>query len=410
MLPRLPCSASMFGHASATYSPEAPMLDEQTQGKTADDWKAFLEASPMHLGLGIRLSEVRNLNPAAGTFYAKFLLHILFRDPDLPEVQSTNLTQDEVPNLPIISAEMFYNATDDLHINYWDSHPTLHATGKGYVKAYYWVYGTFTERFDLHNFPYDLQELKVCMRNVRPTHDHQGWYAFWPLPTKGIGEGSSLWTSFTGDLLTKGMGEGSSVWTSFTGNLLDEFTLFEPPISYQSSMSSMGVPHHELTGRDSKHFAVFAIIVQRKPWFFELNVIIVLFVLTSMSFMTARIAADDIADMSSITLTLILTAVAYKFIIADNMPKCSYSTALDKYVLGCFGMMTLVVFENTFAQELRPYMFYVLAVLWTAFNVAALVGRCVLRTAASKAVAAVKLRRFEETSRVDARFIGRKLT
>ena len=45
-------------------------------------------------------------------------------------------------------------------------------------------------------------------------------------------------------------------------------------------------------------------------------------------------------------ITLILTAVAFKFAIADSLPKVSYFTVLDKYMLCSFIFLYLIAVEN----------------------------------------------------------------
>ena len=51
-------------------------------------------------------------------------------------------------------------------------------------------------------------------------------------------------------------------------------------------------------------------------------------------------------DRLSVSLTLMLTAVAYKFIVATLLPQISYLTLLDAYLLCCFALIILVCIEN----------------------------------------------------------------
>ena len=46
------------------------------------------------------------------------------------------------------------------------------------------------------------------------------------------------------------------------------------------------------------------------------------------------------------TLTLILTAVAYKFVVAASLPQASYLTLLDLHVLACFAFLVVNAMEN----------------------------------------------------------------
>jgi hypothetical protein len=51
--------------------------------------------------------------------------------------------------------------------------------------------------------------------------------------------------------------------------------------------------------------------------------------LTSLSF---NIPVVDVADRASVTLTMLLTVVAYKLLLSDSLPSVSYFTLLDWYV------------------------------------------------------------------------------
>lgn len=51
-------------------------------------------------------------------------------------------------------------------------------------------------------------------------------------------------------------------------------------------------------------------------------------------------------DRLSVTLTLILTAVAYKFVVAASLPQVSYLTILDMHVLVCFVFLVANASEN----------------------------------------------------------------
>ena len=57
--------------------------------------------------------------------------------------------------------------------------------------------------------------------------------------------------------------------------------------------------------------------------------------LSLMTFLQFDIDPYDVADRASITLTLVLTAVAYKLVTASMLPAISYLTLLDKFISMC---------------------------------------------------------------------------
>jgi hypothetical protein len=95
----------------------------------------------------------------------------------------------------------------------------------------------------------------------------------------------------------------------------------------------------------------FHATLHRRYSYYIVNVALPLAILTFLAGLSAgaihangmRLATDE---RLSVTLTLLLTAVAYKFIVAAELPQISYLTAMDSYVLCCFFFMFLVTVEN----------------------------------------------------------------
>ena len=79
----------------------------------------------------------------------------------------------------------------------------------------------------------------------------------------------------------------------------------------------------------------------RKAPYFTWNIEMPMGVLTLLTAFTFALPPSDTADRLSLTLTLVLTAVAYKLTVAAVIPVVSYVTALDTYVLGCLFFMVL---------------------------------------------------------------------
>ena len=62
-------------------------------------------------------------------------------------------------------------------------------------------------------------------------------------------------------------------------------------------------------------------------------------VLTSLIALTWSVPPADVADRLGLSLTLVLTAVAYKLTVASCIPQVSYLTNLDAFVSICFCFM-----------------------------------------------------------------------
>ena len=96
--------------------------------------------------------------------------------------------------------------------------------------------------------------------------------------------------------------------------------------------------------------AKLKILMARRTAYYWTNIATPMGALTYMSAMSAAHEPNGepmgTADRLSVTLTLLLTAVAYKFVVASSLPTVSYWTVLDKYVLLCFLFILLFSVEN----------------------------------------------------------------
>lgn len=71
--------------------------------------------------------------------------------------------------------------------------------------------------------------------------------------------------------------------------------------------------------------------VRREPGFFVINVCLIIGMLCAKGLIVFSLGTDDLNDRINVILTLLLTAVAFKFVIADTIPKVGYSTLIGKY-------------------------------------------------------------------------------
>jgi hypothetical protein len=73
--------------------------------------------------------------------------------------------------------------------------------------------------------------------------------------------------------------------------------------------------------------------VRRHPGFFITNVCLIIAMVSSAGFIVYALDTDSLNDRVNTILTLLLTAVAFKLVIADSIPKVGYSTLIDNFVL-----------------------------------------------------------------------------
>ena len=69
---------------------------------------------------------------------------------------------------------------------------------------------------------------------------------------------------------------------------------------------------------DRQHFRVL-VHLKRVPLFFEINIILALFLISSLSFGIFKLPADELGSRMEAGLSNLLNAVAYKWFVADHL-------------------------------------------------------------------------------------------
>jgi hypothetical protein len=86
--------------------------------------------------------------------------------------------------------------------------------------------------------------------------------------------------------------------------------------------------------------------VRRYPWNWLFNVVFPLFVLQG-SFVTSYAIDTGLADRAGVTITLLLAIIAFRNVVTENLPRISYATLIDLYVLSSFVLAALIIIDQT---------------------------------------------------------------
>lgn len=93
---------------------------------------------------------------------------------------------------------------------------------------------------------------------------------------------------------------------------------------------------------------VAKIKVVRKSKYYVINVAMVMCLICSLALCAFTISPVHLGDRHAVDFSLVLTAVAFKLVLSDMLPKVSYLTKLDSYVLVCFFFLTCVTVLHSF--------------------------------------------------------------
>ena len=100
----------------------------------------------------------------------------------------------------------------------------------------------------------------------------------------------------------------------------------------------------------------WSLTLRRRYGWYVINIVQPMGLLAFLTALTVGVREADgsrlgTANRLSLTFTLMLTAVAYKFVVATSIPDVSYQTDLDMYVLLCFLWMLFAALENALYPE-----------------------------------------------------------
>lgn len=93
--------------------------------------------------------------------------------------------------------------------------------------------------------------------------------------------------------------------------------------------------------------------VSRQSGYYIWKVLIPLFLLVAVSWAVFWMPIEVVADRMSLSMTGLLTIVAYQFVISGGLPKVSYFTFMDSLLMVSFLLMILAIAENMTAHALH---------------------------------------------------------
>jgi len=243
----------------------------------------------------VLLLDIEGIDSVSQNFTANLTMVLRWRDSSLahngPDPIIMPLDDIGFPNIQILNQQKLISTLPRA--------VEIHPDGEVVHRQRVW--GSFSQPLDLQEFPFDTQRLQVTLANVGLGAES---VQLVPSPSSGISETLTMpdW-EVTG-------------WDFVASDLsLDD----EPP---------------RVQGM------VFSLDVKRDTSFFIYKVIMPLILIVMMSWLVFWIDPSLAASQISVSVTAMLTMIAYRFAIAGMMPRLAFLTSLDHFVL----VSTLVVF------------------------------------------------------------------
>eukprot|EP00730_Choanoeca_flexa_P017084 TRINITY_DN8181_c0_g1_i7.p1 TRINITY_DN8181_c0_g1~~TRINITY_DN8181_c0_g1_i7.p1 ORF type:complete len:351 (+),score=54.94 TRINITY_DN8181_c0_g1_i7:104-1156(+) len=246
------------------------------------------------------LLSVSHINTASQSFDANAYVRLSF---NMDEFDADQIAGVELEVLNIVDEKRLkINVGQDTELQQWQLHCI--------------VSGTFFHKPKLHYFPYDVQDVELKFE-VWSRRDYD----------QGKMPGSCLCREEIGaDHLLKREGFAAAD--------------FAP-------VALIGVCHDD----PDYHYHSFELKlrVRRLPFYYLSNLVLPLFVLVSLTGCVFAISPEEVGERLSVSLTLLLTVIAYKLVVASSLPAVAYLTWLDRYSLAALLMLVLTVVQNAMA-------------------------------------------------------------
>eukprot|EP01084_Bolivina_argentea_P204442 349141_1 len=177
---------------------------------------------------------------------------------------------------------------------------------KYFNTLHYLISGRFLQSFDVHNFPLDVQDLQVTSEMSETTE-----FCVW-----------TPWFGYYGD-------DGYLGALSIKYSGVSEYYVRNGFIEYDISMyDDQGFGRLNMRIKIERIYGV---------WFWK--IFFFLFFIELSTFGVFTIDSDSLGDRYSLLFTLLLSAVAFQFVVSSSLPSVSYLTLLDSYVLGSFAFL-----------------------------------------------------------------------
>ncbi|GAA51884.1 gamma-aminobutyric acid receptor subunit gamma-3, partial [Clonorchis sinensis] len=183
------------------------------------------------------------------------------------------------------------------------------------------IKGVFLETLELNDFPLDVQDLTITVTTERPDTEVD------IIPDQNEMSAINIQTFVD-----------QQEW-----KLHEHVEITKRIIKQEYSSSMKSHPCLSVTCRAA-----------RRPGYFYWNVFLIMFMISGLSFATFAVSPDKAELRLRLSFTLILTSVTFKYVITQSLPKISYLTYMDKYVLMSLAILCIISIWHAVVTLLDP--------------------------------------------------------
>jgi len=297
----------VLAQEESTTDPGTGLADEPTPSVIFEEPKPEQArptawGEPTEVQIGIYVIDVDEVNSADQSFAASVYFEARWKNPLLshegPGPKLRSLTDVWNPRLTIIGQQMM-----------WRSYPeSVEIQPDGTIVYRQKIWGRFSQPLNLLDFPFDQQELSIHIVAAGLLQDDVKMV---PLVTE----------------------------SGTTSGTAEHFSLPDFDVVSSGALPRPYFPHESHPGIVGFEMRIR---IERQPTYFILKVIIPLCLIVIMSWLPRWIALEETGTNIGISTSAFLTLVAYLFAITVLLPRVSYVTRMDRFIL----LSTLMVFAG----------------------------------------------------------------
>lgn len=262
------------------------------------------DGGPTRVGYTVWLSDVLRIDSVAQVFSLNFVLMVRWHDPALvhpgPGAKQYKLEDIWHPNLLMI------NEIGDIQRSLPE---VINVAPDGTASYRQRFIGGFSQSLNLRTFPFDADTFRVRIISAGHRQDE---------------------VEFVPDDLAMAAGIKNGIGMP-VNHTIQDWQITGAASRAQSYPVTPGV---EMAGY------VFEFTASRRVHHFVIKVIVPLLLIVAMSWAVFWIEPNDASTQVSVSVTAMLTLIAYRFAVDSDVPKLPYLTRLDAFIL----MSSLLVF------------------------------------------------------------------
>ncbi|XP_060066537.1 gamma-aminobutyric acid receptor subunit beta-3-like [Ylistrum balloti] len=268
--------------------------------------------------LKVAFMKITDIDTVNQQFEADIFIQAKWEEPLLDKtlVKEFDPTVMWTPKLLIMNLDGEFSFSRNTYNIHYDMHPYQHA-----LVVQLWRFrGFFKENLELEHFPVDVQDLTISVSAERSGDEVdliEDQYALSSINTRTFLDAAE--------------------W-----NVYNHVETYRDQTTIEYASSTV----HPILHVQCR--------VARKVGYFVWNIIFIVLLIASLTF-TSFAIEPDAADRLAVTITLFLTAVAFKFVVKQSLPTISYLTNLDIYVLSAQMFLTLHAAQNACIKALTRF-------------------------------------------------------